>query len=153
MSDASTEVQTAYIAKYRADTTLQGLLSGYNSAIVSPNWNIFDQGGSGQTTEVFPYVYVHPITSGLGEVFSMGTDANDVALQVDVFTAALGFYQARTIGSRLYVLTHGPLAGAIALSGGLTNTKTLFEQRTELEETTDQLVQHIAYRFKVGTQG
>lgn len=153
MSDASAAVQTAFIAKYRGDTTLQGILSGYNSAIVAPEWNIFDQGGSGQTTEVFPYVYVHPITSGLGTAFSMGTDANDVAMQVDVFTAVEGFYQARTIGSRLYALTHGPIAGPFTLSGGLTNIKTLFEQRTELEETTDQLVQHIAYRFKVCTQG
>lgn len=148
MSDTSRATQAAFIAKYRGDTTLQGLMVGGSS----PEWNIFDKGGAGITTPVFPYVYVHPITMTIGGTFAMGTDGNDIYMQVDVFTAQQGFDEARQIIERIYALTHGPVAGQFTLSTGV-NVSTLFEHRDEVEETTDQLVQHIADRYKLMNQG
>ena len=152
MSEAAPSVQSAFITRYRADATLQGLIGADNPAIGGPTWNIFDVGGSGKTTEVFPYVYAHPITAALGGAFSMGTDAQDVFMQVDVFTAVLGFYQASALGARVYDLTHMP-AGAtpFTLTGPLKNWWTVCELRAELEEQTDVNVQHVVYRFKVCT--
>lgn len=153
MSDSARPTQVAFIAKYRADTALQGLMQAYNPAIVGPEWNIFDQGGSGQSTAVFPYVYVHPITMKLGTLLTMGTDANDVYMQVDVWTDEEGFDQADVLMARLYSLTHGPIAGPFTLGGSLANVLTLFDNRQKLEKTTDQQVQQISDRYKLYNQG
>lgn len=148
MSDTSRATQAAFIAKYRNDATLQGLMA----PAVSPEWNVFDQGGSGQITPSFPYVYVHPITMALGSLLVLGSDANDIYMQVNVYTKAQGFDQARQIIARLYQLTHGPVAGQFTLSSGA-NVLTLFDGRQELEETQDGLIQHIADRYKLLNQG
>jgi hypothetical protein len=148
MGDPSIAVQTALITKYRADTTLQALMTSGNT----PEWSIYEQGGSGAIVSVFPSVFVHPITSQLGSTFAFGKDAMDLYVQVSVFTRFLGFAQARAIIARIYTLTHGPIAGQLTLSG-FSNVLTLFDNRQELEETTDVLVQHIADRYKIVVQG
>lgn len=148
MSDTSIATQAAFIAKYRGDTTLQGLLS----PATSPEWNVFDQGGSGQITPSFPYVYVHPITMAPGSLLVLGSDANDIYMQVNVYTKEQGFDLARQIMARLYALTHGPVAGQFTLSSGA-NVLSLFDNRQELEETQDGLIQHIADRYKLFSQG
>lgn len=151
MSDTSAATQAAFIAKYRGDATLQGLMLGSSS----PEWNIFDYAGSGQTTPTFPYVYVHPITASAGNLLTMGTDAMDVFMQVDIFTSQAdvqGFSQARSIAARIYALTHGPVAGQFALSSGA-NVLTLFDNRQELVEVTDQPIQRIVDRYKLFNQG
>ena len=149
MSDPAAAVQTAIIAALRGDTTLQGLMA----PAVSPEWNIFDQGGSGQITPSFPYVYVHPVTAGLGAALAMGKDAMALYVQVSVFTKTEGFAQARGIAARCYSLLQGPLAGALTLSGGFTNVLTLFQNRQELEQVEDGLIQHIADRYHFEIQG
>lgn len=148
MSDTSIATQAAFIAKYRGDTTLQGLLS----PATSPEWNVFDQGSSGQITPSFPYVYVHPITMAPGSLLVLGSDANDIYMQVNVYTKEQGFDLARQIMARLYALTHGPVAGQFTLSSGA-NVLSLFDNRQELEETQDGLIQHIADRYKLFSQG
>jgi hypothetical protein len=148
MADPTGAVQVALIAKYRNDAPLQGLMTGASA----PEWNIFDKGGSGQIVPVFPYVYVHPITSQIGTALALGTDAMDLFVQVDAYTKYQGFSQARAIASRLYQLTHGPIAGALSLSG-FVNVSTLFDNRQELEEEEDGDIQHIADRYKILTQG
>jgi hypothetical protein len=152
MADPAGATQTAIISKYRGDATLQGILTGYNASIASPIWNVYDQGGSGALSAAFPYIIVHPITMQLGTAFSMGGDAADIYLQVSVFTRYEGFAQARAVAARCYALTHGPLAGALTISG-FTNVLTLFDGRQELEEVTDGLIQHIADRYKLMVQG
>ena len=148
MADSTAAIQAALIARYRADASLQGLMTGASA----PNWNIFDQGGSGNIVSVFPCIEVHPIAAQTGTAQAFGMDAMDVFVQVSVFTKSLGFAQARAIASRVYALTHGPVAGNIPLQG-FTNVLTVFDNRQELEQTTDALEQHIADRYKVWTQG
>jgi hypothetical protein len=149
VSDAAGAVQTAVITKYRGDATLQGLMAPG----ATPEWNIFDAGGSGQITPSFPYVIVHPGIVQLGTVFGMGVDGQDIYLQVSVFTQDEGFTQARAIASRIYALTHGPLAGPFTLTGGFTNVGTWFNQRLELEHVDAKLVQQIADKYKMMVQG
>lgn len=148
MADPIAAIQTALIAKYRGDAPLQGLMTGGSS----PEWNIYDQGGAGEITPAFPYVYVHPITSQTGTASTLDSDAMDVFVQVSVFTKALGFAQARAIASRIYALTHRPTPGSLFISG-FTNVQTMFNNRQELEEITDGTIQHIADRYKILTQG
>lgn len=148
MADSTSAIQTALIVRYRGDTSLQGLMIGGSS----PDWNIFDEGGSGVITPNFPYVYIQPITSQLGSTLAMGTDAMDVFMQVSVFTKALGFAQARAIVARIYALTHGPVAGSFAISG-FSNVQTMFQKRQELVQVQDGAIQHIADRYMVFTQG
>lgn len=145
MADPTSVVQAALISLYRGDATLQGLMVG----AVSPEWNIYDQGGSGIITPTPPYVYLHPITNGRGTFMAMGKDAKDIRMQVSVFTQTEGFAQARAIIARIHDLTAMP-AGATALTlAGFSHIWTWFENRNELEETTDVLIQHIADRYNV----
>jgi hypothetical protein len=145
VADPSPVVQAALIARYRGDATLQALMSG----AVSPEWNIYDQGGRGIITPAPPYVYLHPITVSPGAFMSMGKDGKDVRVQVSVFTQGEGFAQARAIIARIHDLT-AMAAGASALTlSGFSHIWTWFENRNELEETTDVLVQHIADRYNV----
>lgn len=150
MSDLSIPVQTAVIARFRGDATLQGLMVG----AALPEWNIFDKGGGGIISPAFPYVYAHPITMALGSLLTMGTDANDIYMQVDVYTKNEGFAQARGIAARTYALIHGPLnkTTPLVLSSGAVCVL-LFDGRQELEEISDGLIQHIADRYKIQTQG
>jgi hypothetical protein len=131
--------------RYRADTTLQGLLTG----AAAPTWNIFDQGGV-PTNQPFPYVVVFPVTSQSGTVLSFGTDAVDTYMQISIFTQAGGFAKVRTIAARIYTLTHQQ---ALNLSGGGFNQFfVLFDNEQEIPES-DGIMQHIALRFKLMTQG
>lgn len=150
MSDLATPLQQAIIARLRGDATLQGLMVGASA----PEWNIFDKGGGGVISPAFPYVYVHPITMAPGSLLTMGTDANDIFHQVDVYTKTEGFWQAQGIVARVYALLHGPLnkTTPLVLSSGAVCVL-LFENRQELEEISDGLIQHIADRYKVQTQG
>src|SRR5438105_1453742 len=103
MADPSAAIQAAFIARYRGDSMLQGLLSGYNAAIGAPEWNILDQGGGGVIVPVFPYIYVHPITMQFpGTVLVMGTDALDVYMQINIYTRFEGFEEARVLRNRCY---------------------------------------------------
>lgn len=144
MSDSASATQAAFIARLRGDSTLQGLMTGASS----PEWNIFDKGGGGQTVDTFPSIYVHPITVSTGTVLAAGQDANDVYVQVDVFTAFEGFEQARAIDDRVYDLFDmRGTASALTLTG-FTNTWTKSYSKHELEEVSDTLVQHIARQFQ-----
>lgn len=149
MADSAIATQTALIARYRGDATLQGLMTGASG----PEWNIFDHGGGGNAASAFPYVLVHPITGRKGSLLSFGQDAQDFAIQVDVFTDQEGFSQARTIIARIYALSDGPSGAAPLVLSGFTNVITMFDGRQELEETHDILVQHIADRYKIQNQG
>jgi len=148
MSDLATIVQIAAIARLRADATLQGLMTSGTS----PEWNIFDQGGGGVTIPAFPYVYLHPFHMQLGTAQTLGQDANDIYLLVDSYTRSQGFDQARQIAARVYALLHGPIAGQLTLSKG-SHVLALFDNRQELEEVQDGLVQRIADRYKLYVTG
>jgi hypothetical protein len=80
MSDTSVATQIAVVNRYRGDATLQALMVGASA----PEWNIFEQGGSNPLAPVFPRVMVEPITTQLGTLFAMGTDAMDVYMLVSV---------------------------------------------------------------------
>jgi hypothetical protein len=143
MADSSSAVQTAVIARLRGDATLQALMTGASS----PEWNIFDEGGSGAEIPSFPAVFVHPLTMSLGTALAMGQDATDVFVQVSTFTQSEGFSLARPIAGRIYALLHGPIATPLALSGGFGTAQVLFDGRQELTETTDALTQHVVDRY------
>jgi hypothetical protein len=149
MADASGATQAALITLYRGDATLQGLMTSGSS----PEWSIYDQGGGGIITPTFPYVYVHPITSQKGTAWVMGTDASDVYAQVSVFTRYEGFNQARAIAARIYKLTDGPSGAAPLVITGFATVSATHANRQELEEVQDGLIQHIADRYKIMTQG
>lgn len=149
MSDPSGAVQAGLIARYRGDSTLQGILSGYNSAIAAPEWNIFDQGGAANIVPPPkpPYVYVNQILNTPGSFMSMGKDAKDIRMLINVFTQTDGFYQALAIMARIYDLSVSA-AGASALTlSGFNHIWTWFENRTEQEKTTDVLTQQLSDRY------
>src|SRR6266699_248444 len=133
MADPSKAAQDAYIALYRGDTTLRGLMTGASS----PDWNIFDQGGSGLMPVVFPAVFVHPAQSQIGAALSFGTDARDLSMFVEVYTEQEGFDQARQIAARIYRLTHGPAAGQPFPISGFTHIMTMCVQEQEAEQVGD----------------
>jgi len=149
MADASGATQAAFIARLRGDATLQGLMTSGSS----PEWSIYDQGGGGIITPVFPYVYVHPIASQKGAAWVMGTDASDVFMLVNVYTRYEGFAQARAIAARCYQLLDGPSGAAPLVITGFATVSVTHANRQELEETQDSLVQHIADRYTIMTQG
>jgi hypothetical protein len=144
MGLATGAVQEAFISRYRADTPLQGLIAGS----AAPTWNIFDQGAVpvGQT---FPYVEVFPITTQIGTALSMGQDANDVFMQMSVYTRYGGMKQARDIAKQIYDLTH---QYKFSLSDGFGNALTLFENEQELE-LQDRITQQITHRYKLMVSG
>lgn len=149
MSDLSIPAQTALIQRYRGDATLQGLMTG----ATAPEWNIFDQGGNDSITPVFPSIFAHPITMAMGSLLVMGADGSDLYMLVNTYTKTEGFNLARQIASRLYNITHDPQSkNPLVLSSGV-SALILFENRQELEEVQDGLVQHIADRYKLLLQG
>ncbi len=148
MSLPTGAIQTAFIARFRGDTTLQGLLTGSTT----PTWNVFD--GSGvPVSQSFPYVVVFPITSQSGQDLSFGTDAVDTFVQVSVFTqvgASGGFSQARSIAKRIYDITQEK---ALDLSSsGFNQYLLLFDNEQEVPQG-DGITQLIAHRYKLQTQG
>lgn len=134
------EVQIAFIAAYRADSTLQGLIRN----AVSPTWSIYDAGGITPGTPL-PYMALLPITSQPGSALAMSNDAVDVYMQVSVFTQTGGFASARAIMKRVYALTHKQ---SFTLSGGFTNFFTMFQNEQEVMEP-DGIRQMVVHRYKL----
>lgn len=148
MADPTATLQTSLVARYRSDPVLQSLMTGASA----PEYNIFDQGGGGVLVATFPYVLLHPIQTQSGATMAFGTDAVDSFVQVSVFTKTQGFAQARTIAARIYALTHGLLAAPLSLPGFAT-VLMLFDNRQELEEISDGLIQQVVDRYKFFVQG
>lgn len=142
------DIITAALTRYRADTTLRGLLVGSTT----PLWSIFDEMGV-PTNRAFPYVTVFPIMSSSGTGLVMGTDGVDTWLQLAVYTqtgASGGFAQARLIMKRLYSLTQ---VQPFDLSGsGLNNFFCLFENEQENKQE-DGITQQIVHRYHCMVQG
>lgn len=142
------DIITAALTRYRADTTLQGLLVGSSA----PLWSIFDEEGV-PVNRPFPYVTVFPITSTSGTGLVMGLDGVDTWLQLAVYTqtgASGGFAQARGIMKQLYSLTQPK---PFDLSGsGLSNFFCMFENEQETPQQ-DGITQQIVHRYKLMTQG
>lgn len=140
-------IQTAAITRYRADTTLRGLLAGG-----SPLYNIFDENGA-PTNTPFPYLVVYPISAKRGEQLTFALDAVDSVFQVSVYTqqgASGGLAKARSITKRVYDTTHKILFDLSA--SGFTNFFLLF-QSEDVIPTQDGITQEIAVRFELRTQG
>jgi hypothetical protein len=145
MSLPTAAIQTGFIARYRADTPLQGLLAGSTA----PTWSIYDQNGV-PTNQAFPYVVLFPITSQSGTALAFGTDAVDTFMQVSVFTQSGGLAQARAIAKRIYDISQGK---ALDLSGsGFNQFFLLFDNEQESPEL-DGITQQIAHRYKLMTTG
>lgn len=138
------EIQTALIARYRGDTTLQGLLTG----AVSPTWNIFDQGGV-PTNQPFPYIVVFPIISQVGTALAFGSDSVDTFIQISIFTQAGGFSMARGIAKQVYKLTNQK---ELTLANGFNNFFVLFDNETETPQA-DGITQQIVHKYMLKTQG
>lgn len=140
-------IQTAAIARYRADTTLQGLLAG-----ASPLWNIFDENGA-PTNTPFPYIVIYPLSGTRGKALTFALDSVDSVFQVSVYTQASasgGLAKARAITKRVYDTTH-KLPFDLS-SSGFTNFYLLF-QSEKVVPTTDGITQEIAVTFDLMTQG
>jgi len=138
------EIQTAEIARLRADTPLQGLLVGSTA----PTWNIFDVMGV-PTNRAFPYVAISQITSQLGGDLTFGDDFTDSWMQIAIFTQAGGFAQARAIAARIYALNQEK--GLDLTASGYNQYLLLFENAQEVPQS-DGITQLIAHRYKLSTQ-
>lgn len=136
----TTEIETAAITRYRADTTLTAQLA---STIA-----VYDEGAV-PPGQAFPYITVSTITSQSGTALVFGTDAIDTWLQIAVYTQARGFAVARQIAKRVYTLTQQQ---SLSLANGFTNFFLLFERQQEREQP-DGLSQQVTMRFKLMTQG
>ncbi len=144
MSLPTGEIQTALVARYRDDSTLQGLLGNP----INPPGAVFDQGGV-QTNQPFPYLVVYEITSISGTTLAMGQDAVDSYIQVSVFTQAGGLSNARAIAKQVYALTQ---VKPVDLSAsGFAQFFVLFENEQQKEEP-DGLTQQIIHRYHFMTQ-
>jgi hypothetical protein len=143
-------IETAFIARLRGDTTLQGLLTG----ATSPLWNIFDANGV-PTNQPFPYVVVFPIMTQLGEDLSFGTDARDTFVQASAFTmpgASGGMKQARDIMGRIDALFFSEGKGIpLDLSSSGFNQYLILPDNAI--ERPDEIVPSIDVRWKLQTQG
>lgn len=140
-------IQQAAVSRYRADTTLQGLLAG-----ASPLWNIFDENGA-PTNTPFPYIVIYPLSSTSGTALTFQLDAVDSIFQVCIYTqqgASGGMAKARSIAYQVYELTHKKPFDLSAL--GFTNFFLLF-QNEEVLPTQDGITQELALKFKLMTQG
>lgn len=140
-------IEGAFMARYRGDSTLQGLLG--NPA--DPPGQIFDASAVTTLTS-FGYVVVYPIATTIGTALSMGQDAKDTYVQVSIYTqtAGGGMKQARDIAAQIDELTNGK---ALDLSGsGFTNFFLLFDNKQERPQN-DGLTQSIDLRYKLMTVG
>lgn len=148
MSLPTPDIQAGFIARYRGDTPLQGLLTGS----VAPMWGVFDENGA-PTNQPFPYVLVFPITSQSGTARTMGMDAVDTYMQISIVTqtgASGGFAQARAIAKQIYKITH---MKALDLSAnGFNQFFLLFDDEQEMPQS-DGITQMIVHRYKLMTQG
>lgn len=145
MSLPTAAIQTALLARYRADVPLQGLLLGSSS----PDWSIYDESGV-PTNAPFPYVSVFPITSQSGTAICMGLDGVDTFIQVAIYTQAGGFAQARNIAKRIYAITHTKPLDLSA--SGFSQFFLLFDNEQEVPQS-DGITQQIVHRYHLMTQG
>jgi len=140
-------IQQAALTRYRADTTLRGLLGGN-----APTWKIFDENGA-PTNTPFPYMVVYPIRADSGTALTFALDAVDSIFHVSVYTqqgASGGLAFARSIVKRVYDTTH-KIPFDLS-SSGFTNFFLLF-QSEEVPESRDGITQQIDVKFKLMTQG
>lgn len=140
-------IQTAAITRYRADTTLRGLLAGS-----SPIWNVFDEDGA-PTNTPFPYIVMHAPSSKRGTAFSLTTDAVDSIFQIWIYTqqgASGGFAKARQIEKRIYDTTQ-KIPFDLSASG-FSNFFLLFQDSQEAPPS-DGITQQIIMQFQLMTQG
>lgn len=136
------ELITAIIAKYRADAMLQGLIPGADTT----TWNIFD---SVPINQAFPYVVLNNITTNIGTGLTMPYGkANDVLVQIDVFSQYQGFLEARRIASRIDTLTNEQSFTMV----DFTNFLTLFNNSLQMVEP-DGITRRVMLRYKFMTQG
>jgi hypothetical protein len=144
-------IMTALIARYRADTTLAGLLGNPTN----PPGAIFDGGGGVPPNQVFPYVAVYIPASTSGTTLAMGQDAVDSYVQVSAFTqpgATGGLKKARDLIARIYALTQPPAASLDLSASGFANFFMLFENEQELPPLADGLTPAVMHRYKLMTQ-
>ena len=147
MSLPTIAIQQAAILRYRADTTLRGLLGG-----VTPIWKIFDEGGA-PTNTTFPYMVLGVISSASGTALSFQIDAVDATLQTSFFTqvgASGGYATVRALTKRVYDLTHKKPFDLSA--SGFTNFFLLFENEG-IVQPNDGITQEMAVRFHLMVQG
>ncbi len=140
-------IQTAAITRYRADTTLQGLLAG-----ATPLWNIFDEDGA-PTNTPFPYVVMHPRKSKRGKALTFTIDAVDSIFEVWIYTqqgASGGFAKVRQIERRIYDITQKQPFDLSA--SGFSNFFLLYQDSTE-GPSPDGITQPIVMQFQLMTQG
>ena len=140
-------IQQAAIARYRADTTLQGLLGGS-----SPLYNIFDENGA-PTNTPFPYIVTYPVSAKRGTALTFELDAVDSTFNVCVYTqtgASGGMAKARAISKRVYDITHKKPFDLSA--SGFANFFLLFESE-DVAPTADGITQEITVKFQLMTQG
>lgn len=140
-------IQTAAIARYRADAPLQGLLAGS-----APLYNIFDEDGA-PTNTPFPYIAMHPATSKRGKALTFELDAVDSLFQIWIYTqqgASGGFAKARQIEKRLYDITHKQPFDLSA--SGFSNFFLLYQDSKE-PQSSDGITQQIVMQFQLMTQG
>lgn len=143
MALPQSEMITALVTAYRADTALQGLITGASS----PSWNIYD---AVPTNQAFPYVVLNDITSTVGAALTMPYGkANDLLVQIDVFSRYPGFQEAQKIASRIDDLTNEQ---SFPLSGGFVNYMTLINNTMQMVEP-DGLTRRIMLRYKFYTVG
>lgn len=142
-------IQAAYLARYRGDAPLAGLLG--NPA--NPPGAIFDANGPPANTS-FPYVILYQIETTVGTTLAMGQDAVDTYMQVSVFTSAGGasggMKQARDIIARIYDLTHTRPVDLLAQ--GFAQFFALFQNGQELPPKEGDVVAQIVHRYKLMTQ-
>lgn len=141
MALPQTELITAMITAYRADTTLQGLIVGSTL----PTWNILD---AVLTNQAFPYVVLNNITANLGTGLTFEHNAHDMLIQIDVFSQYQGFNEARAIASRIDTLTNRQ---SFAMTD-FTNFFTLFNNSLQMVEP-DGLTRRVMLEYKCMTQG
>ena len=141
MALPQTELITAMITAYRSDTTLQGLIVGSSA----PTWNIFD---SVPINQAFPYVVLNTITANLGTGLTFEHNAQDLLIQIDVFSQYAGFKEAQGIASRIDTLTNR-VSFAMA---DFANFFTLFNNSMQLVEP-DGLTRRVMLEYKLFTQG
>lgn len=141
MALPQTEMVTAMIAKYRADTILQGLITG----ATTPDWKIFD---SVPTNEPFPYVVLNDISTVIGTALTFDYNAHDMLIQIDILSQYSGFNEARAIASRIDTLTNRQ---SFTMSD-FNNFFTLFNNSFQRVEP-DGLTRRVMLEYKAMSQG
>jgi hypothetical protein len=142
MALPQSELVTALMTAYRADTTLQGLITG----AVSPTWNIFD---AVPTNQAFPVVVINSITGSVGTALTMPYGkANDLLVQIDIWSQRQGFKEAQAIASRIDTLTNEQSFSMV----DFTNYMTLINNTMQMVEP-DGLTRRVMLRYKFYTQG